>query len=87
MKIGIDLGGSHIAVGIINEKNEIVKKLEKDFSEEDKSNIINVIEEYLKDIIKLILNECEVDSIGIAVPRGNQKWNYSKNSKFRDCKL
>ena len=26
MKIGIDLGGSHIAIGVVNSKGKIVKK-------------------------------------------------------------
>ena len=30
MKIGIDLGGSHIGVGIVNEEGKIVTKKEKD---------------------------------------------------------
>ena len=29
MKVGIDLGGSHIGVALINDKDEIVKKIEK----------------------------------------------------------
>ena len=29
MKIGIDLGGSHIAIGVIDDKGYIVEKIEK----------------------------------------------------------
>ena len=39
MKIGIDLGGSHIAVGVINEKGYIVEKIEKRLMSKEKSNI------------------------------------------------
>ena len=31
MKIGIDLGGSHIAIGVINNKGKIIEKFEKEF--------------------------------------------------------
>ena len=41
MKIGIDLGGSHIAVGVVDNNNELIEKVEKDFSEEDKMDIRN----------------------------------------------
>lgn len=30
MKIGIDIGGSHIAVALVSEKGEIVSKIEED---------------------------------------------------------
>ena len=29
MKIGIDMGGSHVAIGIVNENGEIIEKFEK----------------------------------------------------------
>ena len=32
MKIGIDIGGSHIATGIVNEYGEIIGKETKDIS-------------------------------------------------------
>ena len=43
MRIGIDLGGSHISIGLI-EKGKILNKKEKDFSEEERNNIEEVIE-------------------------------------------
>ena len=46
MKIGIDLGGSHIAIGVINEKGYIVEKIEKRLMSKEKSNIKKSIEEY-----------------------------------------
>ena len=29
MKIGIDLGGSHIAIGVVNNEGKIIEKTEK----------------------------------------------------------
>ena len=37
MKIGIDLGGSHIAIGVIDDKGYIVEKIEKRLLSKDKS--------------------------------------------------
>ena len=42
MKIGIDLGGSHIAIGLIDE-GEIIKKYEHNFSSIEKENLEKVI--------------------------------------------
>ena len=41
MKIGIDLGGSHIGIGLIDDEKNIIEKFEKDFSEDEKKNIID----------------------------------------------
>ena len=39
MKIGIDLGGSHIGVGVIDNKNFIIEKVEKRLLNKDKKDI------------------------------------------------
>lgn len=74
MKIGIDIGGSHVAVGLINQTGKIVCKSEKNIAnkleEKDFAKILintiieqiqNVLEEAKKDITQVSL-------IGIAVP-------------------
>lgn len=74
MKIGIDIGGSHIAVGVISKRNTIIAKREKDI-EKDNSN--NDIKEYIIENIKMLINQvlkdvgapsCVISKIGIAVP-------------------
>ena len=42
MKIGIDIGGSHIGIGLINDNGAIVLKIEKFIK--DKTNIKEQIE-------------------------------------------
>lgn len=32
MKIGIDIGGSHVAIGLINENGKIIAKEDKDLN-------------------------------------------------------
>ncbi|MCI8620407.1 MAG: ROK family protein [Clostridia bacterium] len=72
MRIGIDIGGSHIACGLI-EKGEIIAKREKDFEKEDRKSIEKVIEKTIIDFTEEILKErnlkvSEIEKIGLAVP-------------------
>ena len=50
MKIGIDLGGSHIAIGVIDNKDNIIEKVEKRLMAKEKKDIKN-----LKIVVCLIL--------------------------------
>lgn len=68
MKVGIDIGGSHMAIGVINGDNEIIKKYEKDYTIQEKENIIETIEKYVVEIIKEIKNDYNIEIIGFAVP-------------------
>ena len=69
-RIGIDLGGTNIAAGIVNEKGEIVKK------QSVPTNAERPAEEIAADIAKLCHGVCEesgisaddVISVGIASP-------------------
>lgn len=72
MRIGIDLGGSHIGVGLIY-KDKIMAMKEKDFVEEDKKNIRQVIVNnsvsMIKDILKKeMISLKDIDLIGISSP-------------------
>lgn len=70
MFIGIDLGGSHIGIGLVNVKGEIIQKKEIDTtSAYEKTQVIK----QCTDIINEILEEnkisiYQVDSIGIGAP-------------------
>ena len=68
MKIGIDLGGSHIAIGVIDNKGIIIEKIEKRLMEKEKKNIQNTIESYIIENVKKILEKYKISEIGIAVP-------------------
>lgn len=75
MQIGIDIGGSHIAVGVISTKSPLViAKREKDIQ-----NIgeIEDIKQYIVDNIKMLISQvlkdvgapsCVISKIGIAAP-------------------
>ena len=45
MKIGIDLGGSHIAIGLVDENGKIIEKVEKNIKLND--NLISEIEPFI----------------------------------------
>ena len=69
MKVGIDIGGSHMAIGLINNENEIVERYEKDYTSEEKKDIIPAIEGHIVEIVKDLKDRnIEIEKIGIAVP-------------------
>lgn len=74
MKIGIDIGGSHVAIGLINGKGKIIAKEDQDLNNDLRSKdyckkLVNTIIE----LITKILEEKKIDIkeirlIGIAIP-------------------
>ena len=73
MKIGIDVGGSHIAVGLVDTDMNITLKKEHDWITEEKNNLFENIEKYCKKFIKQIIeeNNVKIESIGIGYPYKN----------------
>ncbi len=72
MKIGIDLGGSHIGIGLVDGEN-LLDTIDNIFTQEDKENIENSILKYIDDSInKLLYNHDlkiqDIELIGIASP-------------------
>ena len=72
MKIGIDIGGSHIGIGLIDRDN-IVWSKEKNFNREDRKNLEETIIDSIKNIIQDLLEENnmllkQIELIGIAAP-------------------
>lgn len=74
MKIGVDIGGSHVAVGLINQTGTIICKSEQNISnklkEKDFSDtLINVILEQIQIVLEKSQKDITaVNLIGIAVP-------------------
>ncbi len=74
MKIGIDIGGSHIGIGLINSTGRIIAKEEKDLCNNEQDN--NYTNEMVETIIELItkvlekkkMDIKEVSLIGMAIP-------------------
>lgn len=66
MKIGIDIGGSHIGIGLVENNGNIV--FEKETFIKEKTDIENKIEKYITENVIGILQAYGVNQIGIAVP-------------------
>ena len=66
MKIGIDIGGSHIGIGVVDENGRIIDKVETFIK--DKSDIEEKIEKYLLENVTKMLQKYSINQIGIAVP-------------------
>ena len=68
MKIGIDLGGSHIAIGVVDSNGKILEKVEKRIILKEKSNIKKVIEEYIFEKVEGFKKQYKITEMGIAIP-------------------
>lgn len=72
MKIGIDVGGSHVGLGLVDKNRKLVLKKEKDYDkrQEDMSNIVleTIIELIYKIINENNIKKEEIESIGLAFP-------------------
>lgn len=82
MNIGIDIGGSHIAIGLV-EKDEILEKREIQICEKDK--IEQFIEETIVTNINNLLREkntylSDIKKIGIAIPGTVEEGKVIKNA-------
>ena len=70
MNIGIDIGGSHIGVGVVSTDGKILKKVEEKITYIEKNNI----KEFLVNTIVTILKKWEdeefgkIEKIGIGIP-------------------
>ena len=57
MKIGVDLGGSHIAIGVVDHNGRILEKSEKRLTSVEKQNIKKSIEEYLIENVNQLMKK------------------------------
>lgn len=83
MRIGIDLGGSHIAIGLVDDNLEIIEKRTYYMNDRKSQLLEDYIVSSIKDGIKAIIKSAdikleEIEQIGIAVP-GNPKNGCIKN--------
>lgn len=68
MRIGIDLGGSHIAIGIVKENGTLLEKKEVDLNRKEIDILEQFIQEYIVKGIKEYMDTYPIDLIGIASP-------------------
>ncbi|MGN1297152.1 MAG: ROK family protein [Clostridia bacterium] len=68
MKIGIDIGGSHIAIGVVDSNGQIIERMEKRLKSAEKKMIEKSIEEYITENIEKLIQKYKITNIGIAIP-------------------
>ena len=68
MKIGIDLGGSHIAIGVVDNNGIIIEKVEKRLKGIEKKKLKNTIEEYITETVLKLIEKYKITNIGLALP-------------------
>ena len=74
MRIGIDIGGSHVGIGLIDKAGKIVRKEEKDLvaatkkNNYDKTLVSTIIDLMTKILKKENVDITKIELIGIAVP-------------------
>ena len=42
INVGIDLGGSHVSIGVVNKEGKIIEQYEKNFTIKEKENLMEV---------------------------------------------
>lgn len=89
MKIGIDLGGSHISIGVVDKDGKILDKRDKHLRGIAKRLIKSTIEETIISNIKEYEKNYKITEIGIAVPGSvkNDKILKSVNLGLKDYDL
>ena len=88
MRIGIDLGGSHVGIGLVDNKLELVDKLEENITEIEKEQIETSLVKKIKENTERLLSMKNVsietiESIGIACPGTVYNGEIVKSRKFR----
>ena len=68
MKIGIDLGGSHIAIGVVDNKGKIIEKFEKRLKGIEKKHIKETVIQYIIENVQVLREKHKITSVGIAIP-------------------
>jgi len=73
MNIGIDIGGSHIAIGLVNKNNEIILKEEHNWTEEEKLDYIKNVKKYAIELVNTFIKKTDekIEKIGIGFPAAN----------------
>ncbi|BDD05457.1 ROK family protein [Aureibacter tunicatorum] len=85
--IGIDIGGTNSVIGIVDEKGEVLSRGNIPTDKYDDINLyVNELSSAVKDCLKTIEEDIEVNGIGIGAPNGNHysgTIEYAPNLKFK----
>lgn len=76
MKVGVDIGGSHIAIALVNQEGKILEKIEEDIVKD--KNLKQYVVHYVDKGIEKLNKNGDIEGIGIAVP-GSPSGTVAKN--------
>lgn len=65
--VGVDLGGSHVAIGVVDYEGRIIEQFEKDFSVEEKRDVLNVAINYIVDVVNCLKKKYMLDEFGVGM--------------------
>ena len=65
--LGIDLGGSHVAIGIVNKDGKIIEQYEKDFTTKEKENVLKVAIDYIVEIVRKLKKKYNILEFGMGM--------------------
>lgn len=70
MKVGIDIGGSHIGIGLVDSNGKIQKKIEKNITQKERKDIKAFFKETIINTIDEWINKDNIfiDKIGVGIP-------------------
>ena len=67
VNVGVDLGGSHVAIGVVDYEGRIIEQFEKDFSVEEKRDVLNVAINYIVDAVNCLKKKYMLDEFGVGM--------------------
>ena len=67
INVGIDLGGSHVAIGVVNNEGKILEQFEKDYTVKEKENVLSVAIRYIVDTLRELKQKYDLLEFGLGM--------------------
>lgn len=67
ISIGIDLGGSHVAIGVVDGRGKILEQFEKDFTVKEKENVLPVAVRFIVDTLRELKQKYDLLEFGLGM--------------------
>ena len=67
ISVGIDLGGSHVAIGVVDGEGKILEQFEKDFTVKEKENVLPVAVRFIVDTLRELKQRYDLLEFGLGM--------------------
>ena len=67
ISVGIDLGGSHVAIGVVDNAGRILEQFEKDFTVKEKENLLPVAVRFIVDTLRELKQRYDLLEFGLGM--------------------